>query len=40
RLNRRSEACPVYDELEQTYPNMRSFLRERLPAARRTARCS
>ncbi|HEY0325468.1 MAG TPA: tetratricopeptide repeat protein [Allosphingosinicella sp.] len=40
RLNRRSEACPVYDELEQTYPNMRSFLRERLPAARRAARCS
>ena len=40
RLNRRTEACPVYDELEQTYPNMRSFLRERLPAARRAARCS
>ena len=40
RLNRRSEACPVYDELEQTYPNMRSVLRERLPAARRAARCS
>ena len=40
RLNRRSEACPVYDELEQTYPNMRAFLRERLPAARRAARCS
>lgn len=40
RLNRRAEACPVYDELEQTYPNMRAFLRERLPAARRAARCS
>lgn len=40
RLDRRSEACPVYDELEQTYPNMRAFLRERLPAARRAARCS
>ena len=40
RLNRRSEACPVYDELEQNYPNMRAFLRERLPAARRAARCS
>ena len=40
RLNRRGEACPVYDELEQNYPNMRSFLRERLPAARRAARCS
>jgi TolA-binding protein len=40
RLNRRSEACPVYDELAQNYPNMRAFLRERLPAARRAARCS
>ncbi len=40
RLNRRGEACPVYDELEQNYPNMRAFLRERLPAARRAARCS
>ncbi|WP_166038543.1 tetratricopeptide repeat protein [Sphingosinicella sp. YJ22] len=40
RLDRRSEACPVYDELEQNYPNMRDFLRTRLPAARRAARCS
>jgi TolA-binding protein len=40
KLNRRSEACPVYDELQATYPNMRAFLRERLPAARQAARCS
>jgi TolA-binding protein len=40
KLNRRSEACPVYDELEAKFPNMRPFLRERLPAARRAARCS
>lgn len=38
-LNRHAEACPVYAELQTTYPNMRAFLRERLPAARRTARC-
>ena len=40
RLNRRAEACPVYDELASNYPNMRAWLRERLPAARRTAGCS
>jgi TolA-binding protein len=39
-LNRRPEACRVYDELGATYPNMRSWLRERLPEARRTARCT
>ena len=38
-LNRHAEACPVYTELQTTYPQMRAFLRERLPAARRTARC-
>ena len=40
RLNRRAEACPVYDELASNYPNMRQFLRDRLPAARRTAGCT
>jgi TolA-binding protein len=40
KLNRRTEACPVYDELAAKYPDMRAFLRERLPAARRAARCS
>ena len=39
RLNRRAEACRVYAELEQVYPNMRGFLRENLPQARTDARC-
>jgi TolA-binding protein len=39
-LNRRPEACRVYDELAATYPAMRAWLRERLPEARRTARCT
>ncbi|HEY0013495.1 MAG TPA: YbgF trimerization domain-containing protein [Allosphingosinicella sp.] len=39
-LNRRPEACRVYDELAATYPAMRSWIRERLPEARRTARCT
>ena len=39
RLNRRTEACRVYAELEQVYPNMRGFIRERLPRARSDARC-
>ena len=40
RLNRRAEACRVYDELAQVYPNMRDFIRERLPQARTDARCN
>ncbi|HYN46635.1 MAG TPA: tetratricopeptide repeat protein [Allosphingosinicella sp.] len=40
RLNRRAEACRVYDELAQVYPNMRDFIRTRLPEARTAARCS
>jgi TolA-binding protein len=39
-LNRRPEACRVYEELARVYPNMRDWLRERLPEARRTARCT
>ncbi len=39
RLNRRAEACRVYDELEQVYPSMRDFIRTRLPQARTDARC-
>jgi TolA-binding protein len=39
RLNRRSEACRVYDELARVYPNMRAAVRTELPAARRAARC-
>ena len=40
RLDRRAEACRVYDELAQVYPNMREFIRTRLPQARTDARCS
>jgi len=40
RLNRRAEACRVYDELAQVYPSMRDFIRTRLPEARTAARCS
>lgn len=40
RLNRRTEACRVYDELAQVYPNMRAPLRSGLPAARTAARCT
>jgi TolA-binding protein len=39
-LNRRPEACRVYDELAQVYPNMRDWIRTRLPEARRAARCT
>ncbi|WP_129793339.1 YbgF trimerization domain-containing protein [Sphingosinicella sp. CPCC 101087] len=39
RLNRKPEACRVYGELEQVYPNMRDFLRQRLPQARADAEC-
>ncbi|MGQ0589727.1 MAG: tetratricopeptide repeat protein, partial [Sphingosinicella sp.] len=40
RLNRRPEACRVYDELESVYPSMREFIRTRLPQARTDARCA
>ncbi|HET9428856.1 MAG TPA: tetratricopeptide repeat protein [Allosphingosinicella sp.] len=40
RLNRRTEACRVYDELERVYPQMRDFVRTRLPQARTAARCA
>jgi TolA-binding protein len=39
RLNRRPEACRVYNELEQAYPDMRDFVRQRLPQARTDAQC-
>jgi TolA-binding protein len=39
-LNRRPEACRVYDELARVYPTMRDWLRQRLPEARSTARCA
>jgi TolA-binding protein len=39
RLNRRPEACRVYDELASVYPTMREELRRRIPQARTDARC-
>jgi TolA-binding protein len=39
RLNRRPEACRVYAELASVYPEMRDFLRQRLPQARADAGC-
>ncbi len=39
RLDRLAEACRVYDELEEVYPGMRGFIRDRLSAARVDARC-
>ncbi|HEV2816338.1 MAG TPA: tetratricopeptide repeat protein [Allosphingosinicella sp.] len=39
RLNRRAEACRVYDELASVYPNMRAEIRRRIPQARTDARC-
>jgi TolA-binding protein len=39
-LNRRTEACRVYDELERVYPQVRDYIRSRLPQARTAARCS
>ena len=40
QLNRKPEACRVYDELASVYPNMRDWIRTRLPAARTAAGCS
>jgi len=40
RLNRRTEACRVYDELTRVYPNVRDQIRSQLPQARRAARCA
>jgi TolA-binding protein len=39
RLNRRPEACRVYDELVQVYSSMRDEIRRRLPQARNDAHC-
>jgi TolA-binding protein len=40
QLNRRTEACRVYDELARVYPNVREQIQSQLPQARRAARCS
>jgi TolA-binding protein len=39
-LKKGPEACKVYDELEEVYPNMRAWVKERLPKARADARCA
>ena len=39
RLNRRPEACRVYDELAQVYPNVRAEVARRVPQARTDAHC-
>ena len=39
QLDRRTEACRVYDELARVYPNVRDQIRSQLPQARRAARC-
>ncbi|HTU12913.1 MAG TPA: tetratricopeptide repeat protein [Allosphingosinicella sp.] len=40
QLNRRTEACRVYDELARVYPDARAQLRDQIPQARRAARCA
>jgi TolA-binding protein len=40
QLNRRTEACRVYDELARVYPNVRDQIRSQVPQARRAARCA
>ena len=41
KLGKPVEACQVYAELQDVYgPNMRDFIRERLPKAREEAKCS
>lgn len=39
-LKKPAEACKVYDELRDVYPTMRDWLKQRLPEARKAAKCS
>jgi TolA-binding protein len=39
-LKKPAEACKVYDELQTAYPDMRDWLKQRLPEARKTAKCT
>lgn len=39
-LKKAPEACKVYDELSDVYPNMRDWVKQRLPKARAEAKCS
>lgn len=38
-LKKPAEACKVYDELREIYPDMRDWVRQRLPKARTDAKC-
>ncbi|HWH18773.1 MAG TPA: tetratricopeptide repeat protein [Allosphingosinicella sp.] len=40
QLKKPAEACKVYEELAEVYPNMRDWLKQRLPAARKEAKCT
>ncbi len=40
QLNRRTEACRVYDELARVYPDVREQIGSQIPQARRAARCT
>jgi TolA-binding protein len=40
QLNRRTEACRVYDELARVYPDVREQVGSQIPQARRAARCA
>jgi TolA-binding protein len=40
QLNRRTEACRVYDELARVYPDVREQISSQVPQARRAARCA
>jgi len=39
QLKKPVEACKVYDELAEVYPDMRDWLKQRLPQARAEAKC-
>ena len=40
KLKKPAEACKVYDELQDVYPAMRDWVKQRLPQARAEAKCT
>lgn len=40
KLKKPAEACKVYDELQDVYPSMRDWVKQRLPQARAEAKCT
>lgn len=40
KLKKPAEACKVYDELQDVYPSMRDWVKQRLPQARTEAKCT